>query len=202
MSCNKPIRYLTSFFVLVVMVATVVAPQIAMANVRYEDGGDVPFYARLERGITYTDGEWVTVVFYRPPECIPSNFNLLDFFDFADTWSCLPPTTDGFTIWGDGTAPIQQELHGLGSVPVWFVSLVDYQLAVADDVLTIGELASLLSLKTGSASFYQETLHPLGGARRNHLEYNAHGTLADGASFRVHVVHTEANLNANIKFGR
>lgn len=202
MSYNKPIRYLPSFFVLVVMVAMVVAPQIALANVRNEDGGDVPFYARLERGITYTDGEWVTVVFYRPPGCIPSMFNLLDLFDFAGHWSCLPLTTDGFTIWGDGTAPIQQELHGLGSVPVWFVSLDDYQLAVADNELTIGELANMLSLKTGSASFYQETLHPLEGALRDHLEYNAHGTLADGASFRVHVVYTEANLNVKIKFGR
>lgn len=202
MSGNKQIRYLSSIFVLVVLAATVVAPQIASANIRYEGGGDVPFYARLERGITYTDGEKVTIVFYRPPGCIPSNFNLLDFFDFANAWSCLPPTTDGFTVWGDGIAPVQQELHGLGAVPVWFVSLADYQLAVADDVLTIGELASLPSLKNGSASFYQETLHPLGGALRDHLEYNAHGTFADGASFRAQVVFTEANLNVNIKFGR
>jgi hypothetical protein len=198
---NASNLYLRAFLLLVVLTAMAVAPQGALANVRYTGGGDVPFYARIERGITYTDGEWVTVVFYRPPGCIPCNFNLLDFFDFANAWSCLPPTTDGFSVWGDGTAPVQQDLHGLGAVPVWFVSLVDYQLAVADDVLTIGELASLPSLKIGSASFYQETLHPLGGALRDHLEYNAHGTFADGASFRAHVVFTEANLNVSIMFG-
>ena len=53
----------------------------AGANVRLDDGGDVPFYARLERYGFVSDGEWVAVFFYRPPGCVRPEFNLLDFFD-------------------------------------------------------------------------------------------------------------------------
>jgi len=199
---NRSIWTWRGLIVPFIVLAVLFAPQVALANVRVGNGGDVPFYARVERGLDFTDGRWVAVVFYRPPACIPAGFNLLDFFDFVDAWFCGPAATDGFSIWNDGAAPIQQELHGLGAVPVWFVSLADYQLAIADDVLTIGELGGLASLKTGSASFYQETLHPTGGAPRAHLEYNAHGTLSDGAAFRVHAVLTEAHFRTSIHFGR
>lgn len=49
-------------------------------------------------------------------------------------------------------------LHGLGAVPVWFVSWPEMQAALADDVLTV--LLSLPSLRIGSASFFKETQHP------------------------------------------
>jgi len=188
---------------LAMIVIALVVPHGALANVRVEGAGEPPFYARLERGVIYTDGEWVAVVFYRPPDCIPVDFNLLDFFDFENAWGCLPGTTEGFAVVRDPTTndpPVQQVLHGLGAVPVWFVSLAEYEQAIADDVLIIGELSSLSSLQMGYASFYQEVLHPMGGPS-HHLEYNANGTLESSLRFRVHVVFTEAHFDVRIKFG-
>jgi len=193
-----------SLIVAITLILLLITPQAALANIRIENGGEVPYYARLERGGILADGDWAAIPFYRPPSCVPADFNLLDFFDFANVWGCQPTTTDGFEIWknapGTDIAPLQQELHGKGAVPVWFVSMKELEEAVEDGVLTIGELASLPSLKIGSASFYHETLHPLGGSVRNHLVLNAHGSFADGSTFKVLAEHTEANFIANIHF--
>jgi hypothetical protein len=78
----------------------VTAP-IVFANSRYDDG-DVPFYARIEpHAILHTD-DWAFVVCYRPPGCVPSTFNLLDFFDIPAAFACQPPTINGFLIVADG----------------------------------------------------------------------------------------------------
>ena len=174
-------RYALVMFVAVGLLL-VAAPSVS-ANVRAQgEGGNLPFYARLERaGFHHTD-DWVGIVFYRPPACIPGDFNLLDFFDIPGAFGCTPPTTDGFSIWKHGpgidAAPLLVELHGLGAVPVWFVRWPALQAAVADDTLTIGELASLQPL-VGSATAYQETLRP-----NSSIEFNARGWLVDGRSFQ------------------
>jgi hypothetical protein len=188
--------------VLVILVIAFMVPPGAMANVRVGGAGEPPFYARLERGIIYTDGKQVAVVFYRPPDCIPADFNLLDFFDFENVWGCLPATTEGFAVVKDPTAndpPIQQVLHGLGAVPLWFVSLEEYEQAIADDVLTIGELRSLPSLEIGYASYFKEVLHPMGGPS-HHIEFNARGKLENGKRFKVHVLFSEGHFDVSIKF--
>jgi hypothetical protein len=159
----------------------------AYANTRTGGGGDLPCYARIGRGEIYHTDEWAAIVFYRPPEYVPGDFNLLDFYDFAAVGK--PTTTDGFIIWESEpwfSAPIQINLHGLGAVPVWFVRWPELQGAIADDMLTMSELGALESLLTGSASFYKETLHPDGGARVPMIEFVAYGTLEDGQSFKVH----------------
>jgi hypothetical protein len=193
-----------SLIVAIALILLLITTQTALANVKFDNGGEVPYYARISQGEYFGDGEWVAIVFYRPPSCVPDDFNLLDFFDFANVWGCQPTTTDGFEIWKNGPstdlAPIQQELHGKGAVPVWFVSMEELQEAIEDDVLTIDELAALPSLKIGSASFYHETLHPWGGSVKNHLVFNAHGSFADGSSFKVLGEHTEANFNVKILF--
>jgi hypothetical protein len=162
----------------------------AYAKVRTGDGGDVPFYARIERGEIYHTDEWAAIVFYRPPECVPGDFDLLDFDDAPRAFGCAPPTTDGFSIWSGepySSAPIQINLHGLGAVPVWFVSWPELQYAIADDgSLTMPELEGMQSLLIGSASFYKETLHPTGGAQVPMINYVAHGSLESGQSFKVH----------------
>jgi len=161
----------------------------AYAHTRAEGGGDLPYYARIEREAIYRTDEWAAIVFYRPPECVPDGFNLLDFYDFENAFSCTPPTTDGFIIWESEpwfSAPIQINLHGLGAVPVWFVSWPELRGAIADDTLTITELGALESLLIGSASFYKETLHPDGGAWVPMIEFVAYGMLEDGQSFQVH----------------
>ena len=175
-------------FFAIVSLLLVVTPG-AYANVRTEGGGDVPFYARIERGEIYHTDEWAAIVFYRPPECVPDDFDLLDFYDFS-AFDCAPPTTDGFFIWSGEpwlSAPIQIHLHGLGAVPVWFVSWPELQDAIADDSLTMPELEGMPSLLTGSASFYKETLHPTGGAQIPMINFVAHGSLESGQSFKVHV---------------
>jgi hypothetical protein len=184
---------------LVVVAVLLLAASVAYANVRTGGAGDVPFYARIERGsvsltdhIVHTD-EWAAIVFYRPPECVPDgvpyDFDLLDFFDFG-AFGCTPPTTDGFMIWesepGPDSTPIQINLHGLGAVPVWFVSWPELLAAVADDNLPMSELKEMDSLLIGSASFYKETLHPAGGAQIPTINFVAHGRLQDGRSFQVH----------------
>ena len=187
----------------IVMGIGVLTPQSALANIRFDNGGQLPYYARLAQGEFYADGDWVAIVFYRLPACIPADFNLLGFFDFANAWGCAP-TTSGFEIWKNGPgidlAPLQQELSGEGAVPVWFADTQELMAASEDGVLTIGELGSLPSLKIGTASFYHETLHPWGGSIRNHLVFNAHGLLADGTAFNVNAEHTETNFNVNIHF--
>ena len=187
----------------IVLAIGLLAPQGAQANIRFDNGGQVPYYARIAQGEFYADDDWVAIVFYRLPYCIHENFNMLKFFDFANAWYCNT-TTSGFEIWANGPgidmAPLQQELFGLGAVPIWFVSMEDLQAAIADNELMIDELGAMPSLKIGTASFYHETLHPWGGSVRNHMVFNAHGLLVDGAAFKVHAEHTETNFNVSIRF--
>jgi len=183
-----------------------------LASVRTDDNGQVPFYARIARGQITNNGRWAVIVFYRPPSCIPADFNLLDFFDFPDganlgAFDCQPPTTDNFSIWKNGPdvdfAPLRSQFRGLGAVPIWFVHLGEIEAAVADDVLTIGELAGLPSLKKGEAKFYNEVLrpgesHPITGGS---IKYNANGTMEGGRSFRVRVLSNQERTHVRIIFG-
>ena len=185
-------RYALVMFVAVGLLL-VAAPSVS-ANVRVDEGA-VPYYARLERaGFHHTD-DWAGIVFYRPPACIPEDFNLLDFFDIPRVFDCNPPTTDGFAIWKHGpgidAAPLLVELHGLGAVPVWFVPWPALQAALADDVITIGELVSLQPL-VGSATAYHETLRPTGEVKVSTIEFNARGGLVDGRSFQFEATVVEA----------
>ena len=161
----------------------------ASANVRIERGGDVPFYARFQRGYIYHTDDWAVFVFYRPPTCVRSDFNLLDFFDIPAAFGCTPPTTAGFEIWEHGldltSWPRLAETEGLGAVPVWFINWTALQAAIDDDVLTIGELESLNPL-VGSASSYHETLNLLPQKLKLiAIAFNAKGTLEDGRSFQL-----------------
>ncbi len=181
----------------VLLLLLVIAPA-ALALVRIDDNGQVPFYARIERGGYLHNGRWVSIVFYREPSCVPDDFNMLDFFDYPDgvdngAFDCQPPTTDNVSIWKNGPevdpAPLRALFRGLGAVPVWFVKLDELEAAVADDVLTIGELEGMPSLLVGSARGYREILRPGQGIR-----YNANGTLDDGRTF---IVRVRANSDRN-----
>jgi hypothetical protein len=170
---------------LIVTLALGLAP--ASANVRIDDDV-VPFYARIG-GEVYHDGAWAAIPFYRPPACIPADFNLLDFFDVPRVFGCGPQTVQTSTIWRNGpgidAAPIMAKSRGLGAVPVWFVSLPQLQAAMADGELTIGELAGLPSRLVGTASFYTETLHPTQAAQVPLTVFVARGMLDDGRSFQA-----------------
>lgn len=159
------------------------SPAAAQAVVRAE-GGDVPYYARTD-GIPHND-EWAVVLFYRPAECIPAGFNLLDFFDIPGAFFCGPPTTAGWAIWDNGPgidpAPIKTHLQGLGAVPVWLASWPEVEATIADGVLTVPELEGLPSLLKGSASFFTEDL-----IIDRKLTAVAIGALEDGRRFHAQV---------------
>ncbi len=154
------------------------------ANVRVEsDGG--PFYARIAAGEIYTDGVCAAIAFYRDPQCVPPDFNLLGFFDLAalDCHSFVA----GFAIVGD-TGPIQSRLQNTEEVPIWFVSLEELNSAIIEidgvPTLTISTLAALPSRKVGTATFYSETLHPNGMAQQTMISIVASGDFVreDGSS--------------------
>jgi hypothetical protein len=152
-----------------------------------------PFYARIERGLVLQTEEWVAIAFYRDPGCVRTDFNLLNFFDFASIpaiFAC-PLTAHGFELWADpatNAAPRLSKLEGNGAVPIWFISVEDFEAALPG--LTLTELLAMPSLMQGVATDFEETLHPLEAAQQSGLEIVASGYLPDGRIF--HFVAIEA----------
>ncbi len=164
--------------------------------VRIESNGEVPFYARFGENETFSNGEWAVIIFYRSPECIPADFNLNQFFHFPGdsgpgAFACTPPTTTSIEYWATGPetdpAPLVAEMTGRGAVPVWFIALSEVEAALADGVVTIGELAESPSLLKGEAASYTELLHPGQSNPQSLIQFAAQGTLEDGRSFMVDV---------------
>ncbi len=181
--------------VIAALSVTVAGAAPATGNVRIDDD-QIPAYARIAAGpvtggveeVFHTD-EWAVIPFYRPPGCVPSGFNLLDFFDIPAVFGCQPQTVKTATIWRNGpgidAAPILAKSKGLGAMPVWFASWPELEAAIADGVLTIVELESLSSLEKGTASFYTETLQPTQAAQVPLTVFVARGDLEDGRSFQA-----------------
>jgi hypothetical protein len=163
----------------------------ASAKLRLGGGDVLPFYARIEHNEVFHDGEWAVVVFYRPPSCVPADFNLLDQFDVPGAFQCGPATVGGFTLWDNGPgidpAPSQVRLDG-HDVPVWFVLWSELQVGISDGVLTLGELQAMPSLLVGSAGFYSETIHPFQATTKGMVVLTASGSLDDGGNFFVHAI--------------
>jgi len=156
-----------------------------------DDSPSGPFYARLERGFVHATDDWVAVAFYRDPSCVRAGFNLLNFFDFANIpaiFGC-PLTVHGFEIWENGPqfdpGPTHSSLGG-DNVPIWFVSLGDFNQALPG--ITITELQAMPSLLQGTATFFDETLHPAGIAQQAMLRITSSGILPDGRSFQYEAV--------------
>jgi hypothetical protein len=146
----------------------------------------VPTYALLSRGYAPSDGGWVGIVFTRDPACVPGAFNLLDWLNPPAAWGCTL-TVEGEQWFHDPPVPpdFQGHVRGLGAVPVYFVALSEYQAAIADDVLTIGELEGLPSLLVGYASFFHQVYHNTNQPTdHGHETIVAHGTLEDGRTFQ------------------
>ncbi len=183
-----------SIALLMTVLLTATAHAQLRVTVPEEDPGP-PFYSSLERIFVPHTDEWAAIAFLRQPGCVPDDFNLLDLIDVPAAFGC-PLTVQGHLIYKNAPppvdgAPIQANLHGLGAVPVWFVSWQDMLSALGDDVLTVPELLSLPSLQIGSASFYKETQHPgherPQGAGNGKIEINALGTLMDGRTFQFQI---------------
>ena len=175
---------------LAVTFATLTLVTVAQAQIRLDVPEDrqPPFYADFGQGFLPHTEEWAIVIFYRTPACVPADFNLLDLFDAPPRPFLCPLHIEGFTLWRSLDDPYAAEilLHGTGAVPVWFVRWPELQAAIADDELTIGELAALPSLLTGSAFFFLESIrNDIVQQRGGNEALIASGTLTDGRSFQV-----------------
>jgi len=146
------------------------------------------------------DEEWAAIPFYRDPDCVPEDFNLIQMADVPGVFDC-PLTVAGFEIWSvydpATQVPVSSVLRGpVQGYPFVAVYLVKYDellAAINDGILTIGELEALPSLEIGHATFFHEIngighLTEDGQYTTYHYELRAAGTLAEDASktFSVH----------------
>ena len=195
---------------MVLSVFAVSAPAQAQIHIRIPDDIQPPFYATGRAFLPHTD-EWAVIVFYRSPDCIPAGFNLLDFLDFSGQPVLCQLHVEGRVNWAslDDPYPASQFLCGTDEVPVWFVRWPELQAAVADDLLTIGELAALPSLTVGSASFFLESVrNDTRGQRGGNEAMVVAGALSDGRSFFVQMtekfrdgVHLYPHLTVQFRWG-
>jgi len=146
-------------------------PLVSMANVRVEwepgIGYGGPFYAYIFESIEgvqviiHTD-EWAAIPFYRNPDCVPEDFNLLGMVDF-NALNCYS-FVEGFEVFENGPGldpyPIQVNLKAAGPVHIYFVPWAVLQEAIVDDELTMPELEGLEGVQIGIATNFTVTHHP------------------------------------------
>jgi len=187
--------------------AAVSDEESAEAPMRIENGDGPPFYARFGENEFFSDGEHVVIIFYRQPDCIPADFNLNQFFHFPGedgpgAFGCAPPTVATIETWQNGPetdpAPLVAETTGLGAVPVWFFAAQEVEAAMADGVVTIGELADLPSRQMGTASTYTELLHPSQSNDVSLVQFSAQGDMDDGGSLSVDVSKGDPQVDDHI----
>lgn len=153
-----------------------------------------PFYARvttLMNQIFRADG-YVAIPFYREPECVPAEFDLLQAYHFPGpggpgAFGCPLIVEGHLLIESDapqGTFPIRVVSNG--PAEVWFVEWSAFQAATADGTLTMAELVALEPLR-GLAHTFNEMLAPR--ADDHHVVITSSGTLEDGRTFRFNVNH-------------
>jgi hypothetical protein len=126
-----------------------------------------PFYARAEPpadvgGFAYHDDNWAAIVFYRDPSCIPTDFNLFQFYDFnfGDVFGCTS-LVDGFSLHvePDGVTPPKVSNLSGTAVAIWFVPWdEEFQQAVEAEALTVSQLENMDGLVKGVATHFRETL--------------------------------------------
>lgn len=159
-----------------------------------EDPGP-PFYARVTSilGQFFHQDGWLAIAFYRPPSCVPDDFNLLGLYDFPGpggpgAFAC-PLLVEGYLLIEPaaplGTFPRHSVFTG-DAVPFWFVAWDEFQAAAADGVVTMADLRQM-EHRTGVAHRYHETLRPREG---DHLiVINAGGGMDGGGRFQFEVTH-------------
>ena len=155
----------------------------------------------------FHNGEWLAIPFYRAPAAIPADFNLLEFFHFPGANGpgafATPILIKGFYLIEPnaprGTFPLLAVSTG-DAVPIWFVRWSDYRAAMADNVVTIGDVIAMRPLR-GIATKFNETLKP---RLDDHLTIiTASGKLDDGRTFEFHVTHVgDTSRTLRIAFGR
>jgi hypothetical protein len=181
-----------------VLLALVLSAGVGQAAERLtipDEYSNLPYYARILRFVGYTGTD--AVVFYRPPECVPDDFNLHLFYDFNIDPTC-PLLVEGSATWegepGVGVPPFQMTLHEAEGtpVPIWFADDAEVLAAYLSDrngdgepdyAITVPDLEAMSSLQVGWADPYSEQIHPTGGARVPSINIVASGTVEGGGSF-------------------
>lgn len=153
-----------------------------------------PYYARVSLLLNqvFHDDAYVAIPFHRDPSCVPADFNLLSAFDFPGpggpgAFGCPLLVEGRYTIEPDaplGTFPILSVAQG--PAQVWFAPWPAFQAAMADGVVTIGELQALEPLR-GVADHFSEMLKPR--VEDHHVVITSSGTLEDGRRFTFNVNH-------------
>ncbi len=189
----------------------------------------IPLYAQI--GFDFISGtmvilhdeEWAAIPFYRDVNCVPPDFNLLNFDPIA--WDCAL-LVQGPEIWpADGIGPVlaltQGPVEGFPAPTVYLVKYTEVLAAVNDGVLTIGELQALPSLKIGRATFWSEVNSSLftDDTPRQykvvHYDHQSRGNLVDDPQYQTFSDHFTTGgrfgkspkaypnlLQAEIRFGQ
>jgi hypothetical protein len=165
-----------------------------------EDPGP-PYYARVSTLLNQIlhDGEYVAMPFYREPDCVPADFNLLEAFHFPGpagpgSFGCNLLVEGRFLIEPGappGTFPLQ--VITSGAAEVWFVSYGDFQNAAADGDFTMAELLALSPMR-GVARRFHEMLAPR--LENHHVVITSDGELEDGRRFRFNVNHRHDRIQS------
>jgi len=154
-----------------------------------------------------SDGAWTGTIFWRSPDCVPRNTDMLalhyELLDPEVSAQC-PMIVEGFAIVDDGALfprYVQMWNPERETIPIWFVSGPDILAARADGVLKFRDLQKAPSLRMGTADWYQVELIMTGsGQIRNTI---ATGWLDDepNVTFTVHTVHNSwGQYKVNITF--
>lgn len=169
----------------------------------------IPAYARLELLIPGSDvpndENWAAIVFYRNPDCVPSDFDLGQFFhppgpDGLGAFAC-PLLIEGHELWENGPevdlAPIYvRSRNATPNLPIWFVEWSDLKPLLDSGQVFIGEIKDLPSLLLGNARWFEEALYPNGAAADPALTMKAVGRLENGSQFQLSW-HFQASINAD-----
>lgn len=171
------VKFLAGLLCVVAMVGTVSAADLYLIP---EELPGPPIYWRPASA---WNSDLVAHIFYRPPGCVPDDFNLLEFFDDPGAYSC-PLLVEGFSIRDqEAGPPIYAQFREVELVPIWITTKSDYQDAIEDGELTTEELSNI-SILVLYADFYKEILHPLDAAQVPKINIQASGPLG-GGSFSI-----------------
>ena len=193
-------RLRTSVWLMATMIVLGAAERAVAQPVHVDFPGSSPgppAYANIGTGFLPHTDDLAVIFFYRSPDCVPADFNLLDFVDVTPAFPGGPPRPflcelqiEGRALWQslDDPFPALQFFYGQGAVPTWIVAWPELEAAAADGVLTISELAALPSLQVGEASHFVETIRNGVPPQRDAGDgVVASGSLSDGRSFVIHI---------------
>jgi hypothetical protein len=88
-----------------------------------------------------------------------------------------------------------------GAVPVWFLTLEEVEPAMADGVVTIGDLTAMPSRQVGTAATYAERLHPSQTNAQPLIQFAAEGALEAGGTVSVSVSQGALDVADHINIG-